>query len=149
MPAIQISSGPLTTTEVTAVTQIWLAGNLSGHPFIDPEYWRANQAAVRAQLAQTPLLVARQAGDIVGFLGLQGDYIAGLFVATGYRDQGIGGQLLARAQATHDRLTLSVYHQNVRAMAFYVRQGFTSQTNTLEAATGQRTDTLIWQKKAH
>lgn len=141
-----IKKTQLTATELDTVSAIWLDGNLSGHPFIASTYWREQQPLVRKQLAQTPLLVALIDNQIVGFLGLQGSYIAGIFVAAAYRDQGIGGQLLTAAQADQPELTLAVYHQNIRAVAFYVRHGFHRLTSEVEAATGARFDTLIWKK---
>jgi len=135
----------LTATELDTVAAIWLAGNLAGHPFIDPAYWQKQQAAVKQELAQTPLYVAFQDQTIVGFLGLQGTYIAGIFVQDGCRDQGIGSALLTAVQAKHAELTLTVYHRNIRAMAFYVQRGFHRQGSSVETATGEREDTLIWQ----
>ncbi|WP_277956765.1 GNAT family N-acetyltransferase [Limosilactobacillus antri] len=64
-------------------------------------------------------------GTIAGFVGLTGDYLAGLFVARQYRQQGIGGQLLTFVQRRSQKLALDAYRQNQRAVSFYQRHGFT------------------------
>ena len=72
----------------------------------------------------------RRRGEILGFLGLEGDYIAGIFVRHGAQSRGVGKKLLDRAKEGRGRLSLRVYEKNTRAAAFYRRGGFSAPTRS-------------------
>lgn len=110
--------------DLKQIMAIWLAGNLEAHAFVSETYWRANVAAVAKSLPQAELTVAKVDDKIVGFAGMQADYLAGLFVAKQYRNHGIGRQLLQALQLRHPTMTLAVFAQNHRALQFYQRAGF-------------------------
>lgn len=131
--------------DTEAVLAIWLAANRDAHPFVPAAYWEANLPAVREQLPQAEVYVLERGGVIQGFLGLTGTYIAGLFVAAAHRGQGAGRLLLDRAKAEHRALTLQVYRKNIRAAAFYAREGFVLSAQGTDAATGEEEWELCWQ----
>ena len=110
--------------DLDTLLQIWLDGNRQAHAFVPATYWEQHLPLLRVALPAAQVYVYEDAAGIQGFLGLQGDYIAGLFVRAAAQGRGIGTQLLKHAKATHPRLTLSVYEKNKRARAFYVREGF-------------------------
>lgn len=121
----------MTPADLDAVMAIWLAGNLEAHPFIPASYWHAHFPAVRSAIQQATVYCAIADQDkVVGFIGLTGNYIAGLFVAKDFRQHGIGQQLLAVAKNSKNSLTLDAYVQNQHAINFYRHQGFviTQQT---------------------
>jgi len=109
--------------DLDALLSLWLAGNLDAHPFIPAEYWKGQADAVRELLPQAELLVYDAGAGPVGFLGLDGSYIAGIFVDRAARSQGIGRALLDAAKHRRRVLTLHVYRDNPRAAAFYRRGG--------------------------
>lgn len=133
-------------TDTARLMQIWLAGNEEAHSFVDPAYWRANFPLVQEQLSQAEVFVCEAGGEIQGFLGLVGSYIAGFFVDGRFRSSGIGAQLLASAKQTHPALSLNVYQKNIRAVAFYLREGFSVQSEALDGATGEREYTMVWRR---
>ncbi|WP_334333375.1 GNAT family N-acetyltransferase [Companilactobacillus sp. HBUAS59544] len=110
--------------EVDRVGNIWLRGNLEAHDFIDSNFWIDNQAAVKQQFLKAEIYVYANP-DLVGFVGLQGDYIAGIFVLKQYQGQHIGQQLLDYLKKYHQKLELDVYEKNQSALRFYLRNGFT------------------------
>ena len=110
--------------DLEAVASIWLASNLEAHSFIPAEYWRGNYEAGKAALAQAEVYVYEDAAGVLGFVGLSGDYVEGIFVASDARSHGIGRQLLDHVKATHRCLELNVYAKNRRAVEFYQREGF-------------------------
>lgn len=110
--------------QIDTIMRIWLEGNLDAHPFIDPQYWQNQSAAVRSAIQEADVYCYQEAGRVLGFIGLQGDYIAGIFVARHARDRGIGHQLITFIQAQHQHLTLDAYCQNKGAIHFYQRHHF-------------------------
>ncbi|MCC8016448.1 MAG: GNAT family N-acetyltransferase, partial [Clostridiales bacterium] len=59
-----------------------------------------------------------------GFIGINGDFIQGIFVDEAFRSRGIGKKLLNCAQNMHAQLLLKVYEKNKKAYDFYVKNGF-------------------------
>jgi ribosomal protein S18 acetylase RimI-like enzyme len=107
--------------DLNAIMEIWLSSNLDAHSFVGRQYWQEQLPAVRAAIQDAEVYCYIATNDtIAGFIGL--------FVASKYRQQGIGSKLLAFVQGYHQQLTLDAYPQNQRAVAFYHRHGFvTSQ----------------------
>ena len=131
--------------DAAQVMEIWLAGNEEAHPFIDPAYWHSHTAEVREQLSEAEVLVCEEEGAILGFVGVQGDFIAGIFVRRGARGRGIGKRLLDAVKAKHSSLMLSVYRKNSRAAAFYAREGFVVVSESIDPETGEAEQSLRWQ----
>ena len=55
---------------------------------------------------------------IQGFIGINDEYIEGIFVSDEMQSRGIGKMLLDYIKDKKDRLQLKVYQKNVRAMSF-------------------------------
>lgn len=130
--------------DLDAVAEIWLASNLDAHDFIPAEYWRGNFQAVKAQLPEAEVYVCEEDGRLSGFIGLEGEYIAGLFVAKPERSRGVGKQLLDAAKAAHDYLELRVYAENWPAVKFYYREGFTLCSQDVDGSTGADEYLMAW-----
>lgn len=126
------------------VMQIWLNGNKEAHPFVPKEYWESNFEMVQDQLLQTEVFVYDMYGEIQGFIGITGDYIAGIFVDKKHRSLGIGKKMLDYVKAKHDSLSLNVYQKNSRAAAFYCREGFSVLSEEIDKATGEVEYTMVW-----
>lgn len=124
--------------DLDEVMDLWLTSNQDAHPFISPQYWQDNYSLVREMLPQATLYVYQErTGAIMGFIGLQDNYIDGLFVAKKHRSQGIGKQLLDFAKTKRPTLCLKVYQANEKATAFYLREGFQLIEVSLDEATQQ------------
>lgn len=137
---------PMTPHDLDAVAALWLACNLDAHAFIEPDYWHAHLPAVRDQLAQAEIYICEHDGQLVGFAGLQGTLLAGLFVAQAQRSHGWGAQLLHQVQAIRNQLTLYVYARNARALRFYQREGFSITRSTTDSDTGQAEYQMDWHR---
>ncbi len=87
---------------------------------------------------QAEVFVCEKEGKIEGFAGLQGNYLAGIFVEAGYRSKGIGRELLNRVKETHPVFSLHVYAENERAVSFYRREGLKVVSREMEKDTGRR-----------
>ncbi|WP_207696282.1 hypothetical protein DOK67_0003003 [Enterococcus sp. DIV0212c] len=135
----------LTTRELEEILNIWLTSNIEAHPFIPENYWQENLNSVREQLPQAEIYVYVKNDKIIAFLGMVETYIAGIFVSTPYRSQGIGQQLLQEAKSHYNTLTLSVYAKNQNALHFYQKQGFQLVNKQIDA-TNELEYELIWNK---
>lgn len=135
-------SGP----KLDEVADIWLSSNLEAHAFIDPMYWKNYYDGAKKAISKAELFIFESDGHVKGFLGMDGNYIAGLFVSAKFRDQGIGSQLIAAAKSTHSVLTLSVYEKNSRAYRFYIQQGFHEISHDLDEVTDEFAVRMKWKR---
>lgn len=135
---------PLETADLEAVAALWLAANLQAHAFIPAQYWREHYHPVRGLLAQAEVYVYEVSGVLQGFIGLDGDYIPGLFVQPGVQSRGIGKALLDFAKAGRPSLSLQVYQNNTGALRFYQREGFVIQDAGVDQDTGEGEYTMVW-----
>lgn len=132
-------------SELEKVSQIWLDSNLEAHDFIDKNFWLDNYPMVKEQFKTAEIYVDAES-EVKGFVGLQDDYIAGIFVEKSYRNQGIGKKLINFLKKNHQELSLDVYDKNIRAKQFYERNGFEVSTQSIERETGEKESRLVWKK---
>ena len=130
----------------SGVARLWLEANIDAHDFIPAQYWEANFEAVKDMLPQAEVLVWEGEDGIQGFVGLNGDCIEGIFVRSGSRSGGIGRELLDRARQGREQLALQVYKKNVRAVSFYLREGFQVQREQLDDNTGETEYLMLWRR---
>ena len=110
--------------DLDQVMELWLQSNEQAHAFIKEEYWKGHYREVRKLLPRAEVYVYEENGEIKGFIGADGPYIAGIFVDFRSRSMGIGKQLLDYVKLRKSTLTLQVYEKNERAVSFYRREGF-------------------------
>ena len=84
------------TRDSQRVMQLWLNGNLQAHNFIPAKFWESNAPSVYEQLLQADGYVYEADGEILGFAGMQGNYLAGIFVDVRSRSLGIGKKQVSR-----------------------------------------------------
>ncbi|MGM0169431.1 hypothetical protein IGI39_003747 [Enterococcus sp. AZ135] len=119
------------------ISKIWLDSNLDTHDFIEKDYWLKNYPAVKNTFPTAKIYVYYHNDEIVGFLGMIDNYIAGIFISKDFRSLGIGTQLLNDVQAAYSKLALSVYQKNERAYHFYLKHGFKVIKNELDLETNE------------
>lgn len=132
--------------DLDAVAAIWLDVNRSAHRFIPARYWEDNLEQVKGMLPEAEVYVYEDGNEIQGFVGLDGDYIAGIFVRAGVQSRGIGRELLETVKASRGRLTLNVYQKNERAISFYRQAGFSVRQEQTDESTGEREYSMEWEK---
>ena len=129
--------------DLEAAVKIWLAANKEAHDFIDPCYWEGYKDAVKEMFLQAEIYVFEtedmmeeifdETGGILGFIGLDKDYVEGIFVRGDVRSQSIGKQLLD-------------FVKHKRAVQFYEREGFCIQREGKDAETGEKEYCMLWIK---
>lgn len=133
--------------DINRVADIWLDTNLKAHYFIPAQYWKSNYDLVKGMLSQAEVYVYESNQGIQGFVGLNGEYIEGIFVSDEMQSRGIGKFLLNFIKDRRTKLRLNVYQKNTRAKHFYQREGFEIQCEGLDEVTGEKDYVMIWQQK--
>ncbi len=135
----------LTGADIDETATIWLETNIKAHDFISTEYWQSNFDMVKEMLLQAELYVYESEGSIQGFIGLNDEYIAGLFVSEQAQSHGIGKCLLNFMKDQKRKLSLSVYQKNIRAIHFYQREGFVIQCEKIDEHTDEKEYVMTWE----
>ena len=86
------------------------------------------------------------AEEIIGFIGLMDTFVAGLFVKDGMQSKGIGKQLVDYAKDEKERLSLTVYQKNERAVRFYQREQFAVDHEQVDENTNESEYVMVWCK---
>ena len=133
--------------DINRAADIWLKTNLKAHFFIPEQYWISNYEFVKEMLPQAEVYVYEDDKMIQGFIGINDEYIEGIFVSDEMQSRGIGKILLDYIKDKKDRLQLKVYQKNVRAMSFYQREGFTIQSEEMDEFTGEKEYVMNWESK--
>lgn len=134
--------------DLSAVMEIWLDINMKAHHFISGKYWTDNYTAVKELLPQAEVYVYEDDNtrQIIGFIGLTGHYISGIFIKESAQSKGIGRQLLNYAKTVKPDLFLSVYQKNVRAISFYQREQFVIQSENVDDSTNEKEFIMKWKR---
>ncbi len=133
-------------SDIDRAAEIWLNTNLKAHDFISEQYWRGNFDIVKEMFPQAEVYVYESDGKMHGFIGLDGEYIEGIFVSDEMQSRGIGKALLDYAKSRKSELRLNVYRKNIRAIRFYQREGFSVRSEGLDEAVGEKDFLMIWKK---
>ena len=133
--------------DINKVANIWLDTNITAHYFIPAQYWQNNFELVKELLLQATVYVYEYNQEIQGFIGLNDEYVEGIFVSDEMQSQGIGKVLLNYAKDKRSKLLLNVYQKNTRAISFYQSEGFEIQHSGLDEATGEKDYVMAWHQK--
>jgi ribosomal protein S18 acetylase RimI-like enzyme len=102
-----------------AMGRIWLAASRVGHPFLGEAVLKAQLNTVRdVYFPQADNCVAEETA-VIGFIGMLGSHIGGLFVDPSEHQRGVGRRLVEHAADCLGSLSVEVYEQNEAAVAFY------------------------------
>lgn len=135
-------------TDIDKIAVIWLDTNVKAHNFISKKYWEDNFEVVKEIFPQAEVYVYEDEskGKIQGFVGMNDNYIEGIFVWSDAQSGGIGKQLLDFVKSIKKQLTLSVYQKNIRAVKFYQREHFKVQSEKTDENTGEKEYFMVWEQ---
>ena len=137
----------LQNADIDRVADIWLDANLRAYSFISPQYWKGNFETVKKMLPRAEGYVYENDREIWGFIGLNGEYIEGIFVSGEMQSRGIGKRLLDFVKTKKTELQLNVYQKNTRAIRFYQREGFKILREGMDEATGEKDYEMTWRQE--
>ena len=132
--------------DIDAVMQIWKNENIKAHKFIPKEYWDSNYNYVKNILPNAEIYVYIIKEKIVGFLGVDKNYIEGIFIEENNQSKGVGTSLLNTVKENRSNLKLNVYKKNTNAISFYKKNGFVITSENIDKNTGEKEYTMTWNK---
>ena len=83
---------------------------------------------------------------IIGFIGMNTNYIEGIFVDTNSQHNGIGTLLLNKVKENRNNLILRVYKKNTNAINFYKKNDFIITNEDIDNDTDEIEYTMTWNK---
>lgn len=110
--------------DIDKVMEIWYQENITAHSFIDKPFWKSSFDNVKKNISKSKIYIKEQDGEIIGFIGLSGNYIEALFVKSNFQCKGIGKELLDYCKKIFWSLNLKVYEDNKSAVKFYEKNFF-------------------------
>jgi len=132
-------------SDMQPVLDIWLAASIDAHSFIEREFWESNVQAMRdVYLPASEIYVSGDDGSINGFIALNGDSVAAIFVSPESQGKGIGTQLLNKAKESRSTLELCVYKENVKSFEFYRKHLFAAEGEHVDGRTGRVQILMRW-----
>ena len=127
-----------TNNDLDKVMEIWLSASLQKHDFISASNWWQHQEQIRHDyLEVAEIWVMETAGEIEGFLALNGNNLTALFEHPDQEGLEIRDQLLQKAKELRSKLKLYIYAQDEDAQLFYTNNGFNTLKQQLEHTTKQ------------
>lgn len=133
--------------DLKRVMRIWYDGNLEAHDFVDKNYWERNFGFVKRSLPESEVYVYEIDGYVVGFVGIDEGYIAGLFVDKEYRGVGIGTKLIEYVKELYEFFTLHVFENNYGAVTFYENRGLIKKEESVHEDLGEVEYLMYYRRK--
>ena len=130
--------------DLEIIMKIWLEENINTHNFISSQYWKSNYEYVKELLPNAEIWVYTINNNIVGFIGLNENYIEGIFVNSNYHNKGIGTELLRKVMEQNRELNLRVYEKNKVAINFYNKNLFKVIEKDVDGSTGEYEYLMKW-----
>lgn len=114
-------------TLIHKLTIIWQKSVEATHLFLSPQDIKDILPQVVIGLKQIPILLVSFTDDDepIGFSGIADDKLEMLFLSPDYFQQGIGYKMISTAIQDYQIKYVDVNEQNLKALKFYLRQGFT------------------------
>lgn len=114
-------------TLIDKLTIIWQKSVEATHLFLSPQDIKDILPQVVIGLKQIPILLVSFTDDDepIGFAGIADDKLEMLFLSPDYFQQGIGYKMISTAIQDYQIKYVDVNEQNLKALKFYLRQGFT------------------------
>lgn len=131
---------PFQKEDMEDVVNVWLAASLQAHDFIPRDFWERAAEDMRTLYLPMSDEIVLHIDDATGrpdaFLAFVDTFLAALFVAPEAQGSGLGSRMFRIARRMHPDLTLCVYRENGRAVAFYRKHGMTVIGERVEEKTG-------------
>ncbi len=134
--------------DIDIVMELWKDSTIEAQNFIPDSYWLENYDNVKNNyLPNSDTYVYEEDGEIKGFVSLiENIFIGGLFIRVDSQRKGIGSVILDFLKERNDKLQLTVYDKNVRAMKFYLKSGFKILNTEIDKKTREKEHLMEWRR---
>jgi putative acetyltransferase len=111
--------------DLEEILDIWYQASTLAHPFLDDAFVEKVKKDMRElYIPGSETWVYEEKGKVIGFIGMMGNEIGGLFVLPNHHSKGIGTQLVKFILEFHNELEVEVFKENIIGRAFYDKYGF-------------------------
>jgi putative acetyltransferase len=125
-------------SDMSDVLSIWLEASIVAHSFVKREFWESQLDDMRnIYIPSSDTFVYSENGTVKGFISMNGETIAALFVIPQEQGKSIGSKLIDKAKSLKNNLNLAVYRENSASVRFYQKAGFLVSGERVDAHTGQ------------
>lgn len=125
-------------TDLDKVVDIWYQASTMAHPFLKPEFVEKVKNDMREIYIPNSLTwVFEENNKVVGFVGMLGNEIGGLFILPDQQAKGMGTQLVNYVSKLHNEIEVEVFKANHIGRAFYDKYGFKTFKESIHEETGQ------------
>lgn len=114
----------VTSADFDEIKAVWETSVRATHTFLTETDILAYRALFPACLRPLRLYCIRKEGSIAGFIGIHEKKVEVLFIRPDMRSKGIGRFLMEYAIQEHQVDQVDVNEQNIPALGFYLRLGF-------------------------
>ena len=112
-------------SDLPTVIEIWYEASTIAHPFLKREFVaRVKKDMEEIYIPKGETWVFEDDERIIGFIGMIGNEIGGLFVKPDQQSKGIGTKLVDFIKQFHSELEVEVFKENPIGRAFYDKYGF-------------------------
>lgn len=134
--------------DIDIVMELWKNSTIGAQNFIPDSYWLENYDNVKNNyLPNSDTYVYEEDGEIKGFVSLiENIFIGGLFIRVDSQREGIGSVILEFLKERNDKLQLTVYDKNERAMKFYLKSGFKILNTEIDKKTREKEHLMEWRR---
>ena len=112
-------------SDLEEILAIWYQASTLAHPFLEDAFVEKVKKDMREiYIPGSETWVYEEKGKVIGFIGMQGNEIGGLFVLPDHHSKGVGTQLTNFISEYHEELEVEVFTRNKIGRAFYDKYGF-------------------------
>ena len=131
--------------DIDIVMELWKDSTIEAQNFIPDSYWLENYDNVKNNyLPNSDTYVYEEDGEIKGFVSLiENIFIGGLLDS---QRKKIGSVILDFLKERNDKLQLTVYDKNERAMKFYLKSGFKILNTEIDKKTREKEHLMEWRR---
>jgi len=135
-------------TDLTNIIDIWYKTSAIANPFLVNDIVEKVKKDMRdIYISNAETWVYEESDELVGFISMLGNEVAGLFVNPNYQAKGVGTQLVDFVAKLHNELEVEVFEKNKIGRPFYDKYGFIFIKKYFDQASNQEVLRLKFKNK--
>ena len=136
------------TSDLESVYNLWLKTSTIAHPFLENDFVeKVKKDMCEIYIPKAKTWVYEENDELVGFISMLGNEVAGIFVNPNQQTKGIGTQLVDFVGQLHNELEVEVFEKNKIGRPFYEKYGFIFIKKYFDKASNQEILRLKFKKQ--